>query len=1775
MGKNFFARKNFMSSATPTVTGTKDEPLESKKSKRPRSNKENLKPSRPKSRSHSRQGRVLVTPKVERKRIKDKAKQKSENNRSVRKMKKNGMVRQMLQKFPKESPPKAVGGTSNEVSVAPMESHEIYAETVTEVKEKSTSPKEQESNYASRKLLIRQMQGMIAKNVHGDAVSEYDSWTDLEENFAMAYEPIPLDIHIDTWRKMSKNDIIKTVRSNKMKKDFEYMSRSEILVRIEKMQKSAKYLSAKFGVDHLLPQLDHVAQVHREDESPSDCTLSSDDSDSDMALNLSDSAASSNFSANVKDYVSRSEILKVYQMDAKVNGRDPGMRMTEAHSKRSPVGGPVRKEEVVHGNNDGALQQRSRKHDSWSSRASSILNNPEQIYVSRGEVLKNLHHPKVAQPPPPQENANFQAKASSRNGVGGKAKKLPNKRDSWSSHASTIMANHQKLNQGGQRKRGEPNYVSRAELLDKLADLAYDTLSNQAASSDEEMVELDERQKHHEGNGDNEDDNNVNDDEDEDDDDDDDDKCSSMSKCSTNTSKSSESEASTVKNVVLKSQRLVPNTLINRTGAKGSSRNPTPTDKSINDLSNEQSIERSQSAVKASSTISVMASNAIPHASCDVPISNGTMESYSTLGSDCDTCSCSSCESYTNTNCSCCYGEEPLYSCTSSHSSYPTLEYQNEERHDSSNYGRDKRNINHPSNLVKKEVYVVNGSEGSKLSKKSGSKSSKRSHESKKSELFPKNSVKQVALLETKSHTSIDTSSKHSGKSEKLRDPMTVQMSSKEKVRKWDVNSKWDAKEGKDFEKIYEPVHAKEIQKQRNQRLLKKHLRDLASDWDSRINDLNTLRRGQVLKDLKKYLREAIDFENTQPDEINRQVEVLLRKALDSNFEALSNRNIGQMYVPMEDQLAAKVLSRETTDYDTFGSIDSLIFEPKTPSQEDIKEVQDEIEQQFEYLNHEDCGGDSQDDYKTTPKQAKAKKKLFSGPGKTTFAERVKLFQNLGRKSKSPKLPPAVKPPTKKITFLDVSGQETSWKELAEGRLEAKPRIDNNTDQEDFHSNTLSHESAQDGTSLCPDCNNPYDMSLTTVCSTCYCCTQCDLEEATDENQRNRLEDVESNTLGKISYNYSSATASWNFLNSSKEDEDEEADDVDDPEVDVESDSSFSAASVINTFVSKKAKESRPVMDLRRQLKDTFGAPSASPSPEMNEPGRPEENYDIPRSPSMPVPLDKLEDVKMEPPPLIHIQPEFLQEYATRQSLFKEAPEPAVLVRGNETVALTEEMFRGELRGTLKKIHSNHHNGRKCKNQGSEMGDSGIASPPAAPSLVPTILQPSTVIEAEEHKEDQSDSGLDESGEKKVAIPGMKKRDTMIRELKNKLKEKFNVESSTSSSENNSITVLDSPDKLPIGNVESRRETMGPKLAKLFSHKLVGGVPGPVPVFPMPKAPSPPPLPKSSTISSKTSGQTLITMASNSSNHTEDGKVATTTFKSIFESRIEKSVSPRQGEVSPSDYESSVYDPSLPDELKKSVPAGVMFRGHRPFTPPNKGEGTKKSIPTPPSAKGANGGNLKYLSSVAQTKSVFSGICKELNERSLAQQLANAPSTERREFLYGPGGIFGPKGPFSTPSVRYPHGLEVSSPNVKRNVRFEANTELKPVNAIHSISDSSSAMAEDRSVKSQYVANSVIIPSTPILKTPTSRMATYRAEWADQECSPSKPSKPLVPEDLERWREEKARRMLAWINNSQLTGYWGSDTPWWKVRGICFIFVKSPSPNLRISADFSPMDFLL
>jgi len=95
-----------------------------------------------------------------------------------------------------------------------------------------------ESIYVSRKLVIRQLQEKIAKNVHDERTnaSEYDSWSDLEENFALAYEPIPLAIELEVWDKMTKEEIMLKVNSRKIKQDFQNLTHQEIIQRISEIK---------------------------------------------------------------------------------------------------------------------------------------------------------------------------------------------------------------------------------------------------------------------------------------------------------------------------------------------------------------------------------------------------------------------------------------------------------------------------------------------------------------------------------------------------------------------------------------------------------------------------------------------------------------------------------------------------------------------------------------------------------------------------------------------------------------------------------------------------------------------------------------------------------------------------------------------------------------------------------------------------------------------------------------------------------------------------------------------------------------------------------------------------------------------------------------------------------------------------------------------------------------------------------------------------------------------------------------------------------------------------------------------------------------------------------------------------------------------------------------------------------------------------------------------------------------------------------------------------
>ena len=162
-----------------------------------------------------------------------------------------------------------------------------------------------------------------------------------------------------------------------------------------------------------------------------------------------------------------------------------------------------------------------------------------------------------------------------------------------------------------------------------------------------------------------------------------------------------------------------------------------------------------------------------------------------------------------------------------------------------------------------------------------------------------------------------------------------------------------------------------------------------------------------MLRQLKAVVTHNVDMDNISEEDLGKHLDKALRHALDVNYEELKKLNLGSMYVPMEKNPAnSKAVSRENTDYDTFGSIDSLIFEPKIPTEEDIEEVQEEITQSFEYLENEDDGqgAEVKDDLTPFERMEMGSKRLprlnknAMAVGKTTFAERVKLFQSLGDK---------------------------------------------------------------------------------------------------------------------------------------------------------------------------------------------------------------------------------------------------------------------------------------------------------------------------------------------------------------------------------------------------------------------------------------------------------------------------------------------------------------------------------------------------------------------------------------------------------------------------------------------------------------------------------------------------------------------------------------------------------------------------------------------------------
>ena len=172
------------------------------------------------------------------------------------------------------------------------------------------------------------------------------------------------------------------------------------------------------------------------------------------------------FSTGIPAYVSRTEILKFYDkapttttttappplpppsksQNRQKSSKSDKNRSSDLHPEFIPPPPPVIQRRLPASSKKS--QNIIRIHDSWSSRASSIINNPESIYVSRHELLQQINGSMTT-----AKNEEFSNPKYSSKFTGART------HDSWSSRASSILA----------RAEDEPPYMSRTELLEKIA----------------------------------------------------------------------------------------------------------------------------------------------------------------------------------------------------------------------------------------------------------------------------------------------------------------------------------------------------------------------------------------------------------------------------------------------------------------------------------------------------------------------------------------------------------------------------------------------------------------------------------------------------------------------------------------------------------------------------------------------------------------------------------------------------------------------------------------------------------------------------------------------------------------------------------------------------------------------------------------------------------------------------------------------------------------------------------------------------------------------------------------------------------------------------------------------------------------------------------------------------------------------------------------------------------------------------------------------------------
>ena len=765
---------------------------------------------------------------------------------------------------------------------------------------------------------------------------------------------------------------------------------------------------------------------------------------------------------------------------------------------------------------------------------------------------------------------------------------------------------------------------------------------------------------------------------------------------------------------------------------------------------------------------------------------------------DWDSCSCLTCHTCHLSDCSCSEISLSSQASKSSHSSDGSVETIIDVQ---------ERAVKHS------DIYIVNGSDVSKASSKASSKLTKKSANY---DPLPLNGIEKIKQRKlTDEEIEIE---RRQEKEDNIRRSSINERPSREKILrgksrevKGSVKSQgsWTNDE---FAKLYEPVSADDLKRQKQMKDLRQQLKTWTPELGKTVEHINTARRKEVIQKLKNAVTKNLDLDNLSEEELGKHLDI-----------ALSNLNLGAMYVPMEKNPSnSKAVSRENTDYDTFGSIDSLIFEPKIPTHEDIEEAQEEITQSFEYLENEDDGHVEMDlsegpikkmnilekvsKFEASPGQverrsAKYEKNVLA-VGHTSFAERVKLFQSLGDKKKvttavtsQEEIPRETQTGSaggsrrRDSPMNDSASQnrensflsQTTWKEQALNKKGERSGRESVTSQStnssgstviyningtenvaDVELKTSSYQrrgsflegEKSDVCSVCGECRSivsEWSCSCFTY-DDCSCLTDC--EECAEDSGKHKDENLYNMRDNQIPVvgNLRRANRAMN-IEKTQEKKGFIAEDDDDS-----SQPTPSHENGTKLPLRVKQKFDRTDSFHQRQKRNQFR--SVSPDSKVDD-GEPKPSY---------------------------------VNYK-KSGLLVEVENGVPLIFKNEHLTEVDDS-----------------NDSKClespKSKGSEMGDSGISSDPSSISPKSSSSSGSSGDHSKSKEPEEEKSG---EMINKLVPPGGKKRDTMIRELKCKLKERFP-----------SNTIEDKTKRQTQSRTGNtiRSAEVGPKLTKIFDALL-------------------------------------------------------------------------------------------------------------------------------------------------------------------------------------------------------------------------------------------------------------------------------------------------------------------------------------------------------------------